>query len=478
MADDVFDIIVIGAGSGGLSIGLFMAQAGFKVLMVSKNDHDIGGDCLNDGCVPSKAIIHVAGIVHNAKIAEQFGFIMQGNVNMHAVKQYILERQAQIREHENAVWLQQQGIHVALGAAHFTGKNEIEVAGKKYRGKKIVIATGSQPKKLQASGIAQVKYLDNESLFDVTDLPKRLLVIGGGPIGIEMAQAISRLGSQVTIIHNKAMILGHDDKTTAKVLLQQLKKEGIICKLNAKVEQFSSAHEAIITTKENTQQTVAFDAVFVATGRELRIETLQLQHAGIAVKDGRIIINAYLQTTNKNVFVCGDVAGDLKFSHAAEFHARIIINNLFSPFNKKLDNRHMSWVTFTQPELAGFGLNEAQLKQQGIAYHRLQTGFQDDDRAVTDDYRYATTVLFISAKGLFKKQKILGGSMVAPHAGELVQELILANSNALSINTIFNKIYPYPVAARINQKLIVDYKAKSITAPVKKLLAVAYKLFG
>ena len=478
MVDKMYDIIVIGSGSGGLSVGLFMAQAGFKVLMVSKSDHDVGGDCLNDGCVPSKAIIHVAKIINDAKKATQFGFTIEGKTDINKVIEYIHERQEQIRDHENANWLQQQGVDVALGKAFFTGNNEIEVDGKKYKGKKIVIATGSQPKKLSVKGIEKVKYFDNESLFDIKQLPERLLVVGGGPIGIEMAQAMSRLGSKVFVVHNSDIILEHDDKIVTEVLLQRLKQEGIEFMFNAKVESFSSSNDAVISMKNVVQQTVGFDAVFVAVGRKLDLDSLQLNNAGIKVKDDNIVSDKYLTTTNKNVFVCGDVAGDLKFSHAAEFHARILLNNLFSPLNKKLSNDNLSWVTFTDPEVATFGLSEDQLKKRNINYEKLETNFKDDDRAVTDNYQYAKTVVFISAKGLLKKQRILGGSMVAPNAGELIQELILANSNALSINTIFNKIYPYPVASRINQKIIVDYKSKGLTDSVKKLLAIAYKLFS
>ncbi len=230
--------------------------------------------------------------------------------------------------------------------------------------------------------------------------------------------------------------------------------------------------------KDGTIKNIQFDAVFVSIGRELNIETLQLANAGIQVKEGKIVADEYLRTTNKQVFVCGDVAGDLKFSHAAEFHARILLNNFFSPFNKKLNNDHLSWVTFTDPEVASFGLNEQQLKERKIEYERLEQDFEDDDRAITDDYRYGKLVLFISSKGLLKKQKVLGGTMVAPNAGELIQELILANTRGMSINSIFNKIYPYPVATRINQKAIVQYKQQSLTEGIKKLLRFAYKIFS
>ena len=478
MTKTVYDIIVIGSGSGGLTVGLFMAKAGFKVLMISKSDNDIGGDCLNDGCVPSKALIHVAHIAHQAKIASNFGLEVTGTVDIKKAVNYIYERQEIIRKHENAQWLQEQGVDMALGKAHFTKKNEIEVDAKKYTGKKIIIATGSKPQKLQVPGVADVKYYDNESIFHIEKLPEKLLVIGGGPIGMEIAQAMNRLGSHVTVVQRGSRILKHDDATITDLLLKQLENEGIKFIFNATVDHFISSRKASLKHKDGKIEEILIDAVFVGIGRELDLKSLQLNNAGITVKDKEIVKDKYLRTTNKDVFVCGDVAGDLMFSHAAEFHARILINNLFSPFKKKLNNDHMSWVTFTDPELATFGLNEIQLKKKNISYKKLRQDFADDDRAVVDNYRYAKMILFISKGGIFKKERLLGGAMVAPHAGEIVQELILANASKLSVNAIFNKVYPYPVASRINQQIIAKHKEESLTNTVKKLLHTAFKIFS
>jgi len=478
MEDKKYDIIVIGCGSGGLSVGLFMGMAGFKVLMISKTDHSIGGDCLNDGCVPSKAFIHVAKIAHQAKEATNFGLQLNGDIDIKKAINYVYQRQEIIREHENAAWLRDQGVDVALGMAHFTGRDEVEVDGKRYKGKKIVIATGTQPRKLTIPGVEQVRYYDNESIFHLEELPKKLLVIGGGPIGIEISQAVNRLGSKVTIVQRGTVILKNDDEAVTSILLDQLQKEGIEFYFNAKADHFSSANEATIILKDRSKKSIQFDAVFVGIGRELNLEALQLQNAFVYLKEGKIIKNKYLQTTNKNIFVCGDVASDLQFSHAAEFHARILLNNFFSPFKKKLNDDHMSWVTFTDPEVATFGLSEKQLKERNIGYERLERNFDEDDRAVTDNYQYGKSVLFISSKGFLKKQKILGGTMVAPGAGELIQELILTNTSKLSINAVFNKIYPYPTASRINQQIIVQYKSKDLTGTVKSFLKPLYKLFS
>jgi pyruvate/2-oxoglutarate dehydrogenase complex dihydrolipoamide dehydrogenase (E3) component len=478
MAQHEFDIIVIGAGSGGLSVGLFMNQAGFKVLIISKSDKDIGGDCLNDGCVPSKALIHAAKIVAQAKEAESFGLQVSGRVDIKKVVGYIQDKQSLIRSHENAKWLRDQGITVALGHASFAGKNQVKVTGKIYSGKKIVIATGSKPRKLTADGIEKVSYFDNESIFHLDTLPEKILCIGGGPIGMEIAQALSRLGSQVTVVHKGQTILEHDDAAVTDILLERLKIEGVKFLLNSQVSKFISTNEADIVNSNGETTVVNFDAVFVATGRVLALKPLSLPTAGIEVDSGKIVIDKYLRTTNKNVLVCGDVAGDLQFSHAAEFHARIILNNLFSPFKKKLNNEHMSWVTFTDPELATFGLSEKQLNAREISYRRLEKGYTDDDRAVVDNYQYGKLILFVSEKSLFGKQVILGGTMIAPNAGELIQELILSNTNQLSVKAIFNKVYPYPVASRINQSLVTDLMSGGLTPMIKTLLQKAYQIFS
>jgi len=473
-----YDLIVIGAGSAGLSVGFFMQKAGFKILMISRKDEEIGGDCLNDGCIPSKALIHVARTAYAAKTASRFGLTVTGKVDIKKAMHYVYSRQEIIREHEDAKALRKRGITVALGEAKFINKNQVEVAGEIYEANKIVIATGSLPIKLKIPGTELIKYYDNKSIFHIDELPDRLLIIGGGPIGIEMAQAFTRLGSKVTVVDMLNRILLHDEESVVEILYKKLQQEGIVFYLEAATESFSSPNEAVLKLKNGESATVSFDAVFVGIGRKLELDSLELKHAGIAVKDKNIVINKYLQTTNKNIFVCGDIAGDLMFSHAAEFHARILINNFFSPLKKKLNNDHMSWVTFTDPEVAHFGLSGKQLKERGIKYVKLQQDLSGDDRAITDDFQYGSIILYISKGNVFKKTKILGGTMVAPNAGELIQELILANTSGLSIKSIFNKIYPYPVASRVNQHLIVKHKEKGLTPGLKKLLHLAFKIFS
>jgi len=466
-----YDIIVIGAGSGGLNMAGFMNKAGFKTLLIDKSDATIGGDCLNFGCVPSKALIHVSRIVNDAKEANKFGLSVKGKVNLKKVAQYIKSKQNVIREHENASHFRSLGMDVALGPAKFVSKDTVEVAGKQYTGKKIILAVGGRPRKLKLPGVEKVKYYDNENIFQLNKLPEKMVIIGGGPIGIEISQAFNRLGTKVTVVQDMADFLPKEAHEIAQVLLKQLQNEGIKFYFKAKTQKFTSSKELLITDEKGKKKKIAFDIVFVGIGRVLNLEGLDFEKAGIELDESKrkLIVDEYLRTTNKNVYTCGDIAGSFMFTHAAEMHAGIILHNFFSPKKKTLNNDNLSWVTYTDPEIATFGIWENALKQRNIPYEKLTVDFTDDDRAIVDETTYGKLILFISKKG-----KLLGGSMVAKNAGELFQELVLANTANLSIKHFFNKIYPYPTASRINKRIITNYFSKKLTPFNKKLLRILY----
>ena len=473
-----FDLIVLGAGSAGLGLALFMAKADLRVLLIDRTAEDVGGDCLNHGCVPSKALIHASRQVHQARQATQFGLQVSGVADMAKVMAYVQSRQAIIRHHENPDYLRNQGVTVEIGSPKFVGRHEVEINGRTWRGRKLVVATGSRPQQLQVPGAEQVSLYDNQHVWDLRKLPARLLVVGGGPNGVELGQAMQRLGSQVTLVHHGPRLLEHEDVTISQVLEERLRAEGLTLHFNAAVASFSSPTQARIKPENGAEFGLDFDIAYVAIGREVNFEGLDLDRARVAVDEqGHIRLDEHLGTTNPDIFVAGDAANSLKFSHGAELHVRLLLFNFFSPIKKKLSYDHFSWVTFTDPEVAHFGLDEPELKKRGLRYERWETDFQDDDRAVVDEHRYGRLLLFIEQPLLpipGQKRRILGGAMVAPGAGELVQELILANSSGLGISAIFDKVYPYPVAARINQKLIVDHQ--QITPLMQLGLDMAFKL--
>lgn len=509
-----FDIIVIGAGSGGLNIAGFMNKAGFKVCLIDKSDKAIGGDCLNHGCIPSKALIHIARGIAQGKKSEKFmtsesvnevkreGKYEGGHegrqIDLIKVMDEVRLKQDIIREHENAEYFKSIGMAVVLGLAKFTSKNSVEVNGIEYKAKKIIIATGSRPIKIDIKGNNNdvekniIPVYTNETIFNIKTLPKNLLVIGGGPIGIELGQAFSMIGSKVTIVHKGSRILEKEDTEIADTLATKLVSQGINILLKSEVSEIlDESNQPKVKIKglgdSETETLIDCDAILLAIGRKLNIDNLDLDKAGIEIEKNnsgtdKIKVNKYLQTTNKRVFLCGDVVGQHQFTHAAELHAALIIRNFFAPvgfglfgnlFKKKLNTDSLSWVTYTSPEIATFGINEKTLIERGENFEILTEKFTHDDRAITDEYRDGLIKLFVGIKG-GSKGKLLGGTLISPIAGEIVQELILAQSSGLPIKHIFNKIYPYPTASRINKRVVTKYFARSLNGFVKKVLKVLY----
>ncbi|MCB9810709.1 MAG: FAD-dependent oxidoreductase [Candidatus Nomurabacteria bacterium] len=475
----MYDIIIIGAGSGGLNVASFMNSIGLKVLLIDKSADHIGGDCLNTGCVPSKALIHVARKFKEAKDASRFGLKTEGEVNLDEVMAYVKSTQDIIRTHESADHFRSKGMDVVLGEANFESKNSVKVGDQVYKGKKIIIATGSRPRTLSIPGIEVVqeagRLFTNENIFSLTSLPKRLLVIGAGPIGIELGQAFRHFGSAVDMVTIDDRILPREDGDISSILFDRLIKDGVNFHFNKNSLRFENGDTLVIEDRDNkTNDTITFDAVLVSIGRVLNTESLALQKAGVAVNErGKIVVDDYLRTTNKNILVCGDVVGQHQFTHAAEIHAGVIIRNFLTPlFKNKLSTDAISWVTYTSPELATYGLSETELQKRGIKYAVLESSFAEDDRAITDDARYGHAKMFVETSS----KKILGGTMVAPNAGELIQELILATQNDLTVNAIFNKTYPYPTAARINKRLVAEGQRQRLTPRVKSIMRWLYRL--
>lgn len=465
----IYDIICIGAGSGGLNIAGFMNKANFSVLLIDKHDKSIGGDCLNFGCIPSKALIHISRIIYNSRLSKKFGLSVNGKLDMKGVVEYIKQKQEVIRKHENASWFKKHGIDVELGEAEFVGKNQVKINNRIYSGRKIVIATGSSPAMPRIKNIEKIGNIyTNETIFDLDNLPKRLVVIGGGPIGLELGQAFSRLGVEVTIVQRGPNFLPKENPEISGILLKQLVEEGLNIHLSCEPVSFSSQNSLVVRTKSGKTIILNFDAVLIAAGRKLNIPK-GLDNAGVELnEDGtKISVNEYLQTSNRNIYLCGDIAGSYQFTHAAEVHASIILNNFFSPFKKKLSYENFSWVTYTDPEIATFGMSEEQLKESNIYFKKIKQEYGEVDRGIVDNAS-GRLIIYIN------KNRILGGSLISPNAGEIFQELSLAMSAKLNIKHLFNKVYPYPTSSRINKKAITKIYSEKLTSLYKKLLKVLY----
>ncbi len=458
-----YDVIVIGAGSAGLNIASFMNKIKLKVLLVEKRK--IGGDCLNYGCVPSKALISLSHVVKNATLAKKLGLKVNGKVDMVKISKEIKKRQNVIREHENADYFRKQGIDVVLGGAKFISKDTIEVNEEQFIGKNIVIATGSRPNIPEIKSIKNVKVFTNETIFENTKLPKKLIVIGGGPIGVELGQAYHNLGSKVTIITRSNRILPKDDIELSKMLFEYLQGEGIVIYTETDFKGFHE-NKFVCGLKNGKSLNVPYDAVIVAIGRRLNVEGLDLEKAGIEVKNHRIVVDETLRTTNKKVYVCGDVAGEFQFTHWAEYQAGIVINNMLNVFKKKTNKKKIAWVTYTNPELASFGVIDD--KDAKI----ISSDVGDVDRAIAEGMQIGKLKLHI------KNKKIIGGSLLAKNAGEIIRELILAMELGINANRLFDQIYPYPTLSRINRKAIQKQLGEKLTDRNISILGFMFRILN
>ncbi len=459
------DIIIIGAGAGGLDIAGFMNNAGFDVLLIDKDKESVGGDSLNHGCIPSKALIYISKIIADARSAGTFGLKISGRIDMEKINSYIRKKQDKIREYKNADYLRKKGIDLRFGKVRFTGRQTIRINKEEHTAKRIVIATGSRPRIPKIKGLEETDYLTSESLFDLKKLPKKLVVIGGGPIGIELGQAMQNLGSKVVIVQRSKQFLPRESQEIVYVLKRHLMDAGIEFLFESNPIEFHK--KSVLIEKTNCRSVrLRFDKVLISTGRVPNIEGMDLEKAGIEVEDGRIVADEYLRTTNRSVFLCGDVAGPYQFTHVAQMHARLLIHNFFSPIKKKIDYSNIGWVTYTKPEVATFGLDHKKIS--GICHEKIEINFKEDERAVVESATDSKIILYVS------KDRILGGSIVANNAGEIVQELILARSAKLDIRELFNKTYPYPTASRINRQAISKLYKKRFTEFKKDILKRLY----
>ena len=466
-----YDIIVIGAGAAGLNVATPCAKLGLKTLLVEKTPELIGGECLNTGCVPSKALLHVAKLKHDAERLGAFGITASGAIDFQKVFGYIGGVQASIRAHETPEILRTFGVEFAYGKARFTSRDSIQVGGQVHRARRIVIATGSKPRVPPIPGVEQVSYLTHENLWQLNELPKEFLIVGAGPIGMEMSQAFTRLGSKVTVIERAHRLLLRDSEEAAKLIGKHLSAEGVKFHLNAELLRFTSPNTAEIRTPDGTIEQ-RFDQVLIAIGKTLNHDSLDIEKAGIEAADGRMKLDPYLRTTNKNIYACGDAAGQIYLTHVTELHGALLLWNFFSPLKRKLSYDDLSWVTFTDPEVATFGLSEKQLKERGVNYRRVVQGFEDVNRASTDHYPESKLTVYM------KGDYILGGTMIAPNAGELIQELVLAKQNKIPLRKILEKTYAYPTASRINRWLAIWEYDRKMTATIKKILRGAFRLLN
>ncbi|MDJ0994348.1 MAG: FAD-dependent oxidoreductase [Dinoroseobacter sp.] len=442
------DICVIGAGSGGLSVAAGAVQMGARVVLLE--GHKMGGDCLNYGCVPSKALIAAAKQAHTVRKGG-FGIAPADPViDYSAAKDHVYNVIATIEPVDSQERFEGLGVHVIREFGEFTSATEVKAGENIITARRFVIATGSRPFVPPIPGIDNVPYLTNESLFDLRDLPEHLIVIGGGPIGMEMAQAHVRIGSKVTVLEGLTA-LGKDDPEMAAIALERLRGEGIEIVEGAQVSEVSG-EAGDITVKTEDGRSFDGSHLLMAVGRAVNVEKLNLEAAGIEYDRRGVKVDASLRTTNKKVYAAGDVAGGLQFTHVAGYHAGVLIRQLVLGMPAKARTDHIPWATYTDPEIAQIGLTEEQArKTHGDKLEVARFEFEENDRAIASG---RTTGLI---KVMVVKGKPVGASIVGADAGELIGLWAYAIANGHKMSAVANMVAPYPTLGEVNKRAAGAY---------------------
>jgi pyruvate/2-oxoglutarate dehydrogenase complex dihydrolipoamide dehydrogenase (E3) component len=440
MTQKDYDLTILGGGSGGLTAARLAASLGARVLLIDKER--LGGDCLYTGCVPSKSLIHAAQVVQQARAAARSGVILTHvDIDMVQIASSIQGIIAQVRDTEKVYT---KDVTVKFGEVSFQSPTTLQLNTEHITSRATIIATGSHPTTPPIEGLAEVGYLTNEDVFQLTDLPASLLIVGGGPVGVELGQALARLGVQVTLVQGPERILPREDPDVSEALASVLQAEGIRLLTQSRVLKAERAGGIKrVTAQQGTQLvTIEADEILVAAGRQPTVAGLNLDAAGIAYTTQGIKVNAYLQTSTTNIFALGDVLGGYLFTHVAAYQAGIAARNaLFPVAKKKVDYRVLPWCTFTDPEVARVGFTYLEAQQHHHQVRVIAFPWADIDRAQTEN---ATTGFLKLVLAGGKKEQIVGAHMIGAHAGELLGEIALAMQHHLSISDILATIHPYP----------------------------------
>jgi len=466
---DKYNLVVIGAGPAGLVTALGAAGLGAKVALVE--NHFTGGDCLNTGCVPSKSLIRSARAIHQARTIAEYGGKINGTVaaDFSAVMSRMRRVRSSIAQHDSIARLSELGVDVFLNSGRFVEKDTFEVAGKALKYTKAVIATGARAAIVPVKGLKETGFLTNETLFELTKLPARLAVIGGGPIGCEMAQTFQRFGAGVHLFHHGTHILNREDPDAARIIQQAFIHEGIHLHLglSPKLATASKHGKTLVFDNPDGETEVTVDEILVAAGRVPNIEALGLETAGVTYDAGRgIKVDDHLRTTNPKIFSAGDVCMKYKFTHAADAAARLVIQNALFGGRKRLSSVVLPWVTYTDPEIAHVGIYPAEAAANNIKLDTYQVPMKDVDRAVCDSETEGLVKIHVR-KGT---DIILGATVVTAHAGEMIGELCLAMTHHVGLGRIASVVHPYPTQAEAIKKAADAYQRTRLTPRVAKLM--------
>ncbi|MXN66381.1 dihydrolipoamide dehydrogenase [Stappia sp. GBMRC 2046] len=455
------DICVIGAGSGGLTVAAAAAAFGVDVVLIEKGK--MGGDCLNYGCVPSKALISAARRAQIARTGSELGINADGvNVDFAQVHDHVQSVIAAIAPHDSVERFEGLGVTVIQEAGKFVSKDEVQAGETTIRARRFVIAAGSRPAIPPISGLDEVPYLTNETIFDLTVCPEHLIVIGAGPIGLELAQAHRRLGAKVTVVEAERALPREDPEATALVI-ESLRGEGVELLEKTAVRQLSGTDGEVRVVVEagDGEREIAGSHVLVATGRKPNTDTLDLEKAGIAYEHSGITVDKGLRTTNRKVFAIGDIAGGLQFTHVAGYQAGLVIRSILFRLPVTYDRDIIPWVTYTDPEIAHIGLGEAEARSRfGNKVKVLEAKYAQNDRAQAAGATEGFVKLVVGARG-----RLLGADVVGASAGEIMNLMSLAVGRKLSVGQLAGMISPYPSLSEVVKRAAISYYSQAPSNP-------------
>ena len=467
------DLCVIGAGSAGLSVAAGAAQMGATVVLIEKAK--MGGDCLNTGCVPSKSLLAAAHRMEALRCARGFGINATPEVDFAAVRSHVHNVIAAIAPHDSVERFEGLGVTVIAATARFTSPRTLEAGGRLIRPRRFVIATGSRAYLPPIPGLAGVPALTNETIFDLAALPRHLIVLGGGPIGCEMAQAFRNLGAEVTLVE-MARILPKDDPDLAAVIRARLVAEGVTVREGVSVAAVGPHAEGVAVTVSSAgrSEQVTGSHLLVAAGRRPSLADLELGAAGIAFTPQGITVDAGLRTSNRRAYAIGDCCGGPQFTHTAGYHAGIVVRSALFRLPSKADHRHMPWVTYTDPELAQVGLTEAEARRiHGDRIRVLCSPFSDNDRARAERTTEGMIKVVVTPRG-----RILGAGIAGPRAGDLIQPWVLAITNKLKIGAMATTIAPYPTLGEISKRAAGSFFTPALYSARTRALVRFLRRFG
>ncbi len=466
---DCYNLVVLGAGPAGLVAARGAAGLGARVALIENTA--IGGDCLNIGCVPSKALTRTARLYAQMRHADDFGACVPEaiDVDFGVAMAHMRRLRARISRSDSIRDLAAEGIDVFLGESRFTSNQTIDVDGASLRFAKAVIATGARPDIPTIPGLMEAGYLTNENVFDLTELPRRLLVIGGGPLGCELAQAFSRLGARVIIVQDMPLFLPKEERDAAQLLSDAFARDGIEVRLNttATAVRVQGKEKIIDLVSDDYHSSVTVDAILTGVGRVPNTDGLDLDKAGVAITaDGGVRVDDFLRTSNRRVYAAGDVCLQHQFTHTADASARIVVRNALFPGRQRVSALTIPWCTYTDPEIAHVGLYVREANERDIPIRTFTVPLHEVDRAILDDEQTGFVKLHVAQKS----DNILGATIVASHAGEMINEITLAMVAGIGLSTLANVIHAYPTQAEAIRMAANAYQRTRLTPFVSKLM--------